>query len=123
MGMKRFSMMMMLALALVACSSEEDAGSDGSGFVGNDPDAGPAKCDGIGSACDDSDPCTVNDKCQASGKCQGTPFICDDAAPCTLDICEAGVCVHTVEPAYCFINGDCLNDQQPHPTSTARFKA
>lgn len=121
MEMKRFTMAMMLALALAGCAADDDAGQEGPGFIGNDPDAGPAKCDGVGSSCNDSDPCTVNDKCQANGTCQGTPFICDDGAPCTLDICDSGVCVHTVEPAFCFINANCMADQQPHPTSDCLF--
>ncbi|PKN58621.1 MAG: hypothetical protein CVU56_04635 [Deltaproteobacteria bacterium HGW-Deltaproteobacteria-14] len=49
-----------------------------------------------GTACDDTDACTVGDVCDAAGTCAGTAISCDDGDVCTADACDPdGGCVHT----------------------------
>ncbi|MBM4355273.1 MAG: hypothetical protein FJ109_16055, partial [Deltaproteobacteria bacterium] len=68
-----------------------------------------------GTACDDSDPCTVDDLC-TDGICEGTPFDCDDGLECTEDLClPDGGCDNPLRPDWCFIDDDCFEEGDPNP--------
>lgn len=55
-----------------------------------------------GTACSDSNPCTLNDACAAGACVAGAPDACDDGNPCTDDSCDpASGCAHTPNAAPC----------------------
>ncbi|NUN12113.1 MAG: right-handed parallel beta-helix repeat-containing protein [Myxococcales bacterium] len=76
-----------------------------------------APCQGIadGSACDDSDPCTLGETC-ISGVCTAAlAQNCSDGLGCTVDVCVAEnntsfTCTHTLKSNRCFIGGQCVVD-------------
>lgn len=57
----------------------------------------------IGTACDDSDPCTSDDRCSSNGACEGTPLSCDNPPGVCLasGSCEptTGACEYPPAPA------------------------
>jgi DNA-binding beta-propeller fold protein YncE len=46
---------------------------------------------------------------------------CDDNIPCTIDECrESGVCVHSILPGFCLIDGVCYADTVPNPADSCQ---
>ncbi len=73
----------------------------------------PGLCEPPGSACDDSNPCTMNDACSDGGVCVGTAYTCDDSNICTADQCLGdGTCSFPHNTAGCDDGDPCtVNDR------------
>lgn len=67
--------------------------------------------------CDDNDPCTYGETLNDNGDCiPKNTYSCDDGHECTLDECDGqGDCIYTVKPDTCFVDGICVDKDQPHP--------
>jgi cysteine-rich repeat protein len=66
-----------------------------------------------GSACSDSNACTVGDACDGAGTCRSTgPLVCDDGKECTTDTCNTqSGCVFTNRAGNCTDDGNaCTSD-------------
>lgn len=76
--------------------------------------------DGVGTACDDRDPCTKDDQCNA-GRCGGVPYVCDDGLGCTSDACDGvGGCTASLRPGQCLIDNSCYANGQRESLASCR---
>jgi hypothetical protein len=73
-----------------------------------------------GTACDDSDACTLLDSCD-QGVCSGEAKDCADELDCTTDLCLAdGSCSNELQNGYCLIDSVCYSTGETSADSSCR---
>ena len=76
----------------------------------------------VGTACNDSELCTVDDQCNEAGQCAGSPYTCDDELGCTDNLCDGqGGCTFPLKDGRCLINGTCYAGGQTNPSNVCQI--
>ncbi|MFH1436047.1 MAG: hypothetical protein ABIJ56_10055 [Pseudomonadota bacterium] len=62
------------------------------------------------------------DACSGGGECIGAGNVCEDDVSCTLDTCseDRDECDDEIETGWCFLDGECLEDEGPDPENPCR---
>lgn len=117
------------------CTCAAGATRDCGTSIGNCEQGVQSCTDNAWSLCEGEIGPQASDSCAAPGddaNCNGMPnegclctaddpSACDDGIECTDDVCNNGVCSHSVSAGFCLIGGECYDHNQEQPGNPCRY--